>query len=846
MNLHHRCRVSGKCPPSIIGESRALEEDAFTKSVVAMLDPSGLSLRSDFPVSMDFLSAVKMAGSFDAIAGNIDQRQKVSILEQRRCVLLAIVGSTSSNNDSLVEILERGFLSTVKKWLADILSKTIGGTDLLLHMLTHVSELPVSKSVVMSSGLGKAIGGVEKHKICARTKNEDAIKGRIQKIKGNWNASVKQIRQRGDNSKKESRKRYREQPSEPSKAVKASQDTKKSSFSNLLAKASASASSDGLSAAEAARQKAQQRIAEAQARMAATANRTGDSGNPKPAPQPRKKNFGQESTSKKGSNRVKWADHFGGTLELFREHESTYDRAIHDTSSWADRRRRDRLQEKELLAKAKKSKIMDEDEEMNESGVMQTLPWRPPHILPYIPNQLSQVKSKEYETQVTRTRTMQQARYFSAGDVPSSPAPMNDLEQSSDMASRSSTITETIPFFPPQRMPALPPPPEPVIVQPEPPMPAPSQLRASADINHNLQRQPPSYSQQPMNSTPVQSSGASAETVQAMGLPLFLVGSNVQALQTLAQTPGLLNTFVDSNGLYDHARLTNLVESLSQNLVNERDSQPESHGGAFQPQQQQLQFSYQTQQPKIQNNTSFPTSASNNAALGYRGDQNNAEGNLHVSGYGPSITQADVIALFSQYVQINEVVMKNGFAFVNTNDRVGAKNAKDALNGILMGGSPIRINIAQRRSRDSAQVHKGGSGSASAGVALRNDASSLPRNPYGQIDYDKVRDDRGNPATKNLFVAGYGAGTSEQQLREVFGQHATITGCVMKGTFSFVNTSDMPAAVIAREALSGAVLNGGVLRINFAKETGRLGTSFDSTYGPNTRSPYMRNPVFNN
>jgi len=39
------------------------------------------------------------------------------------------------------------------------------------------------------------------------------------------------------------------------------------------------------------------------------------------------------------------------------------------------------------------------------------------------------------------------------------------------------------------------------------------------------------------------------------------------------------------------------------------------------------------------------------------------------------------------------------------------------------------------------------------------------------------------------------------------------------------------AAIQARQAMSGTMLNGGVLRINFAKETGRLGTSFDLTYG---------------
>jgi len=53
-----------------------------------------------------------------------------------------------------------------------------------------------------------------------------------------------------------------------------------------------------------------------------------------------------------------------------------------------------------------------------------------------------------------------------------------------------------------------------------------------------------------------------------------------------------------------------------------------------------------------------------------------------------------------------------------------------------------------------------------------------------------------------------------------------------------VNTSDRDAAVIARAALGGQQLNGGSLRINFAKETGRRGTSFDSTYGPASASTY--------
>ena len=106
---------------------------------------------------------------------------------------------------------------------------------------------------------------------------------------------------------------------------------------------------------------------------------------------------------------------------------------------------------------------------------------------------------------------------------------------------------------------------------------------------------------------------------------------------------------------------------------------------------------------------------------------------------------------------------------------------------------------------------------------------------FGAIhpNIDSVRDDKGNAPTKNLFVAGYGQGTNEQMLRDLFGQFAVVTGVVSKGTFAFVNTSDRHGAVVARENLGGTMFNGGILRINFAKETGRLGTSFDLTYGRN-------------
>jgi hypothetical protein len=61
--------------------------------------------------------------------------------------------------------------------------------------------------------------------------------------------------------------------------------------------------------------------------------------------------------AKKQSNkRVKWADHFGDNLAKTKEIEGENtlgDGGPNGNVSWSDRKKRDRLREKELLAKAK-------------------------------------------------------------------------------------------------------------------------------------------------------------------------------------------------------------------------------------------------------------------------------------------------------------------------------------------------------------------------------------------------------------------------------------------------------------------------------------------------------------
>lgn len=521
---------------------------------------------------------------------------------------------------------------------------------------------------------------------------------------------------------------------------------------------------------------------------------------------------------------------------------------------------------------------MDDDGDEELPPPQQLIPiqmaWHTPSVLPDLPDVTKpDLTSSEVVSLNERMAAVLRAVYRSEYEVPTSPTPLSDVEQALDMTSQSSSVVQPIPFFVP---PAAPPVPEvPVAYAPAPPSSLLPQLSATP-----YAPPPPSL---PMSG---QVAGATPEFVQALGLPMFLVGQDIQALQTLASSPSLLSTLVDHNGMYDQVRLMTLVQTLSGTSVPAAPApllayQQHPSQGIYGPASVSATPTYG--QPSA---VSFSGSAPRSS---FR--SNNPDGNLHISGYGPSTTEQDIINLFAPYVIVDEVVMKGNFAFVNTSDPDNAQRAREALTGSYLGGMAVRINPAQRKPREggpSASIY-GGAPSSSFGAASNIAGSfgssvasqtipgmmqppmpampppgpsnhmtgmmqsrpaampqtapqALPPASLGVPNIDAVRDDRGNPATKNLFVAGYGQGTTEQQIRDLFGQHVHVVGVVLKGAFTFVNTADRTAAVVARNALSGMMLNGGALRINFAKETGRLGTSFDLTYGTNTGPNARRGP----
>ena len=464
----------------------------------------------------------------------------------------------------------------------------------------------------------------------------------------------------------------------------------------------------------------------------------------------------------------------------------------------------------------RKSKLLDEEDVDLPPAMIPSISWQAPLPLPLRPNVVQpELNSSEFMTQSSRLVSAHPARYVSDFDVPLSPDPQSDVEQALDMTSHASAVITPIPFFAPQ------------VSAPE----------SSVELyNEGVVEQTSIAS---VDTQQIQDGPASIEFLQSLGLPLFLIGQPIRALQTLAGSPSLLSTLVDANGMYDQTRLLNLVQTLSST-----GSLPQQSTSIYQPTSNNLySTSYTT--------SMYGDTSSLAAQMSRTVVRKSDEGNLHVSGYGPGITESDLIATFSPYVRVDEVVLKGNFAFVNTNDPLNAQRAREALSGTLLNGMPLRINNATRKVRDASSFIAAPATSSYVSAiqaptqtifgsqvpAVAQAATPAVTHPsFGAIhpNIDSVRDDRGHGATKNLFVAGYGPGTTEQMLRDLFGQFSVVTGVVSKGSFAFVNTSDRHGAVVARENLGGTMFNGGVLRINFAKETGRLGTSFDLTYGPNT------------
>jgi TFIIS helical bundle-like domain len=127
-----------------------------------------------------------------------------------------------------------------------------------LHLLTSIEHLPVTKASIKDSGLGKAVGAVEKHKICKSSPHATAIVQRVERIKQAWHARVKSQKINessstetnelkrpieSSNTSPASVKKMKQVPLiEEKKITTITEEKKNLSFSNLLKKVAAPSS----------------------------------------------------------------------------------------------------------------------------------------------------------------------------------------------------------------------------------------------------------------------------------------------------------------------------------------------------------------------------------------------------------------------------------------------------------------------------------------------------------------------------------------------------------------------------------------------------------------------------
>ena len=202
----------------------------------------------------------------------------------------------------------------------------------MLHLLSNITDLPVTKSIVKDSGMGKSVGTIEKKSICAGTPNESAIKSRVQAIKDAWKESVK--------ARKE----------ETAASVPPSEDKPSSNDSDVGSKRS-------LPSAPSAQVPKKAKVIDGKAPKPASAL---SNLLRKVAPGDSLNGGSPAKSSSKKKRSVKWADHFGSDLNMIKligsnDENTPSGEVLHTepTSGFLDRTKRDRHREKELLAKVK-------------------------------------------------------------------------------------------------------------------------------------------------------------------------------------------------------------------------------------------------------------------------------------------------------------------------------------------------------------------------------------------------------------------------------------------------------------------------------------------------------------
>lgn len=132
--------------------------------------------------------------------------------------------------------------------------------------------------------------------------------------------------------------------------------------------------------------------------------------------------------------------------------------------------------------------------------------------------------------------------------------------------------------------------------------------------------------------------------------------------------------------------------------------------------------------------------------------------------------------LFEHYGTVTECDVLGSFAFAHMEDEDEAKVAISELNGYVLEGSQIKVEL----STFATQWRKG------------------------------------RRSTTKIFVGNIKVGTTSEELREAFEQHGRVTESDVVGGYGFVHMADESEALQAIRALNGMKLNGNNINVELS------------------------------
>ena len=155
--------------------------------------------------------------------------------------------------------------------------------------------------------------------------------------------------------------------------------------------------------------------------------------------------------------------------------------------------------------------------------------------------------------------------------------------------------------------------------------------------------------------------------------------------------------------------------------------------------------------------------------------------NLHVSQFGQGTTREHVAQIFSQYAEVREVIMREGwdYCFVNTASVEAASRARESLTGHNLMGGTLRINFAGGNSSVARETRAHCPAcnfrvnqTAGRGLDL-SAARRLLHHMKSTTDVEHQELRAKTPPSVSLFVRGYGPTTTEDDLWRLFGDKVT-------------------------------------------------------------------------